>query len=437
MAGRSRPDLAFTAELRAAARSRPRIGASMLLVTIAAFLAAAIAWASQARLDEAATGQGRVVPSSQIQIVQNLEGGILAEILVREGDIVADAQVLLRIDDTSFGANLRENQARYFGLQAKVARLEGEINGSTPSFPADIEAALAADEMALYRSRRAELEAAVGILEQQAAQRRQELVELASRIDQLSESHRLAAEELGIMAPLVAEGVTSRVELLRLERQVNDIEGEREASRLAIPRVQSGLAEAERRIAERREAFRGEALEELNEARVRLRVLGEAARAAEDKVRRTEVRSPVHGTVKRILINTLGGVIQPGMDLVEIVPLEDTLLVEAEIRPADIAFLRPGQDANVKITAYDFASYGGLEAELEHISADTIVNEAGESFYRILVRTRINHLGTAADPLPIIPGMVAEVDIMTGSKTVLEYILNPINRARERALRER
>ena len=437
MAGRSRPDLAFTTELRAAARSRPRIGASMLLVTIAAFLAAAIAWASQARLDEAATGQGRVVPSSQIQIVQNLEGGILAEILVREGDIVADAQVLLRIDDTSFGANLRENQARYFGLQAKVARLEGEINGSTPSFPADIEAALAADEMALYRSRRAELEAAVGILEQQAAQRRQELVELASRIDQLSESHRLAAEELGIMAPLVAEGVTSRVEVLRLECQVNDIEGEREASRLAIPRVQSGLAEAERRIAERREAFRGEALEELNEARVRLRVLGEAARAAEDKVRRTEVRSPVHGTVKRILINTLGGVIQPGMDLVEIVPLEDTLLVEAEIRPADIAFLRPGQDANVKITAYDFASYGGLEAEFEHISADTIVNEAGESFYRILVRTRINHLGTATDPLPIIPGMVAEVDIMTGSKTVLEYILNPINRARERALRER
>lgn len=170
---------------------------------------------------------------------------------------------------------------------------------------------------------------------------------------------------------------------------------------------------------------------------MRLRVLGEAARAAEDKVRRTEVRSPVYGTVKRLLVNTLGGVIQPGMDLVEIVPLEDTLLIEAEIRPSDIAFMRPGQDANVKITAYDFASYGGLAAELEHISADTIVNDAGESFYRILVRTRTNHLGTVEDPLPIIPGMIAEVDIMTGSKTVLDYILNPINRARERALRER
>lgn len=176
MAGRPRPDLVFTAELRAAARSRPRIGASLLLVTIAAFLAAAIVWASQARLDEAATGLGRVVPSSQIQIVQNLEGGILAEILVREGDIVDQAQVLLRIDDTSHGANLRENQARYFGLQAKVARLEGEVGGATPSFPADIEAALAADEMALYRSRRAELDAAIGILEQQVAQRRKELV---------------------------------------------------------------------------------------------------------------------------------------------------------------------------------------------------------------------------------------------------------------------
>ena len=206
---------------------------------------------------------------------------------------------------------------------------------------------------------------------QQVVQRRQELVELDARVVRLEESHRLAAEELGIMEPLVAEGVTSRVEVLRLERQVNDIEGELSASRLAIPRVQSGLAEAERRTAQRREANRGEALEELNEARVRLRVLAEAARAAEDKVRRTEVRSPVYGTVKRLLVATLGGVIQPGMDLVEIVPLEDTLLVEAEIRPADIAFLRPGQDANVKITAYDFASYGALPAELEHIRGDS------------------------------------------------------------------
>ncbi len=437
MARRARRDLAFTAELRAAARSRPRLGASFLLLTIAAFFAAAIAWANQARLDEAASGMGRVVPSSQIQIVQNLEGGILAEILAREGQIIETGQVLLRIDDTSLGANLRENQARYFALQAKIARLDAEVGGAAPSFPADVEAALVADETALYRSRQAELAAAVGILQQQVAQRRQELVELDSRVAQLAESHRLAAEELGIMEPLVAEGVTSRVEVLRLERQVNDIEGELSASRLAIPRVRSSLAEAERRIAERREGFRGEALEELNEARVRLRVLAEAASAAEDKVRRTEVRSPVYGTVKRLLVNTLGGVIQPGMDLVEIVPLEDTLLVEAEIRPADIAFLRPGQDANVKITAYDFASYGGLAAELEHISADTIVNEAGESFYRILVRTETNHLGTIGDPLPIIPGMIAEVDILTGSKTVLDYILNPINRARERALRER
>ena len=226
VARRQRADLAFTAELRAAARSRPRLGASFLLVTIIAFLVAAIVWADQARLDEAARGIGRVIPSSQIQIVQNLEGGILSQILASEGEIVETGQVLLRIDDTSLGASLRENQARYFALRAKIARLEGEVEGATPSFPADVEADLAADEMALYRSRRAELDAAVEILEQQVVQRRQELVELDARVVQLEESHRLAAEELGIMEPLVAEGVTSRVEVLRLERQVNDIEGE-------------------------------------------------------------------------------------------------------------------------------------------------------------------------------------------------------------------
>ena len=253
MARRRSADLAFTAELRAAARARPRLGASFLLVTIVAFFAAAIAWANQAELDEAARGMGRVVPSSQIQIVQNLEGGIVSEILAREGEVVEAGQVLLRIDDTSLGANLRENQARYFALRAKVARLEAEVGDATPSFPADVEAELAADEMALYRSRQAELDAALAILEQQVAQRRQELVELDSRVAQLAESHRLAAEELGIMEPLVAEGVTSRVEVLRLERQVNDIDGELSASRLAIPRVRASLAESERRIVERRE----------------------------------------------------------------------------------------------------------------------------------------------------------------------------------------
>ena len=384
-------------------------------------------------------GTGRVIPSSQIQVVQNLEGGILSEILIREGEVVKEGQILLRIDDTGAASTFRENRARSLSLEAKIARLKAEVDGSKPKFPSALEgsAPTIAGELALYRARRAELESAISILRRQEEQRKQEIVEVQSKVKQLETRLSLANEELAILEPMVKKGVMSKVELLRLRRQVAGLDGELQGAKLSVPRIRSALSETRRRVEEKRATFRKEAQNELNESAVRLNVLKEAMTAVEDRVRRTEVKSPVFGTIKQLKINTIGGVIRPGMDLLEIVPLEDNLLVEAQVRPSDIAFLRPGQAAKVKITAYDFAQYGSLEAELEHISADTIVDEQGESFYQIRVRTDRSHLGNSTNPLPIIPGMVAQVDILTGKRTVLDYILKPILRARERAMRER
>ena len=225
--------------------------------------------------------------------------------------------------------------------------------------------------------------------------------------------------------------------MLQLERQVNDLQGQLDQANLTVPRAQAALREANERIASAYSSFRADALKELNDRNGELAGLKEAMAAGQDRVRRTEVRSPVRGTIKQIKINTIGGVVQPGQDLMEIVPLDDTLLIDARVRPADIAFIRPGQAATVKITAYDYSIYGGLDGKVEDISADTITNEKGESFYRVRVRTDRNHLGTPQKPLAIIPGMTAQIDVLTGHKTVLDYILKPILKARDEALKER
>ena len=231
--------------------------------------------------------------------------------------------------------------------------------------------------------------------------------------------------------------MVSKIDLLHLQRQVNDLDGELESARLSVPRIEAAVGEAHRRLEERQLNFRAEAQRELATDQPEATALAEVIAAAADRVQRTEVRSPVRGTIKRLLINTVGGVIQPGQDLVEIVPLEDTLLIEAKVRPADIGFLHPGQSALVKVTAYDFSIYGGLKGVVEDISADTITDERNESFYRVRVRTHDNALEKAGEPLPITPGMTAQVDILTGHKTVMDYLLKPILKAKERALRER
>ncbi len=443
MAGaRFREDADFMPAVHAATRSGARPTAYFLLFIIALFFVGFLWWADWATLDEVTRGDGKVIPSSQIQVVQNLEGGIVAGISVREGEVVNKGQILVRIDQTQAAAGYRESRAKYLSLLAAVSRLKAEVDGTEVVFPVEIlddAPNVATDELALFASGRSGLKADLAILRRQEDQRRQELVELRGRLVRLKESYKLVAEELKIIEPLVANGVVSKVELLRLRREANNIKGDREATRLAIPRALAARREAAQRIEERKISLRTESLRELNQRSAELAVIAETIASGKDRAFRADVRSPVRGTVKQLLVNTVGGIIRPGQDLVEIVPLEDSLLIEARVRPADIAFLRPGQDATVKITAYDFSIYGGLKAKVENISADTIEDEQqkGETFYRIRLRTDRSYLGTENEPLPIIPGMTASVDILTGEKTVLDYLLKPVLKVRERALRER
>jgi len=412
----------------------------MIFVIVISFLI----WADQAVLDQVTLGEGRVVPSGQTQVIQNLEGGILAEVLTSEGQIVDKGQVLMRIDNTVAESRLRELKQRYFSGLATVTRLESEIAGITDSeaikFPDELLQGapdVARSELALFVIRQQQLQSQLAILQDQLSQRQQELAELRGKADNLRGSFGLAQKELDITQPLAAQGVVSKVDLLRLERQVNDLRSDINAADLARPRAEAAVEEARKRLNERIVTFKTDASQDLTKAKLELAATAEEMGANQDRVTRTEVRSPVHGTIKEIKIRTIGGVIQPGQNLIEVVPIEDTLLVEAQIRPSDIAFIRPKQAAVVKVTAYDFSIYGGLDAVVEEISADTIQNEKGEHFFRIRLRTDKNFLGTTEKPLPIIPGMTASVDILTGHKTVLEYLLAPVMRARDTALRER
>ncbi len=440
MASFRRADTEFMSDLRSAVIRGPRVSTSLLLIAIIAFFGVGGYWTSQATIPMVARGEGRVIPSSQIQVVQHFEGGILAEILIKEGQVVSRDDTLLRIDDVQFEAKLSEDYARYLALLAGRARLTAEVNGRKPKYAREVldtNPELAESEDALYRARKAELGQSVAVFQRQTEQRRQELVEIESRITQLERSLELAQEELGITRPMVEQGVTSRIELIRIERGVNDIAGTLETARQSVPRARAAVREAEGRTLEKLATFKAEALAMLNDTNVRLATLAQMLTSMRDRVRRTDVRSPVDGTIKQLLINTVGGIIQPGMDLIEIVPLADNLLIEARIRPADIGFLRPDQKASVKITAYDYAIYGSLDAQIVHIAADSIVDEKGESYFEVRVRTDKNYLGDEDDPKPIIPGMVAQIDIQTGERTVLEYLLKPILRAQQRAFRER
>ncbi len=439
--GRVMPeDLDYMSDAAAAVMLRAPRGGRLILWGVFLFIVAGLIWANWAQLDEVTSGIGQVIPSTQLQVVQNLEGGIVSEIRVKDGDVVEKGQVLLRIDDTRFSSSLREARQRYYSLLLRKARLQAEAEGRPLKVPEEIKnkaPELVDDEQALFKARQKQLANNRKILEAQLTQRAQELDEAKARKAHLQRSLALLNKELKMTAPLVDAGAISEVDVLRLRRQVNDQRGDLEAVKLSIPRLESLLDEARKKLDEVELSFRAKAREELTDVLSELSQLQESAVALQDRVKRTEVRSPVRGTVKQVLVTTVGGVVQPGMDLVEIVPLDDTLLVEAKVSPRDIGFIGPGQEAVVKITAYDFAIYGGLKGRVEQISADAIQDEEGHAFYLVRVRTDKNHLGSKDHPLPIIPGMQAEVDILTGKKTVLQYLLKPVLRAKQNALRER
>lgn len=431
-------DTAFDANADWAIAEQTPHGARIVVWLSLAAVLVLLVWANFAVLNEVTRGEGKVIPSRQVQILQSLDGGIVSEILVKEGQTVKVGDLMLKVDPTRMVSSLRENRSQYLSLLAKATRLRALAEGSRflpPDEVASEAPEIVEQERALYESRRAELDATIGVSRQQAAQRSQELISVRARREQASQSFNLTARELEMTRPLAKSGAISDVELLRLERDVARYRGERDSANSDIPRLESAVAEASRKIQEIELTFRNIARSELSETNAKINALSEGSSALEDRVKQTEIRSPVNGTIKQLRVNTVGGVVQPGKDLVEVVPSDDALLLEARVLPRDIAFLHPGQKALVKFTAYDFATYGGLDASLEHISADTVVDEKGNAFFLVRVRTVSTSIGS--QKLPIIPGMVAEVDILTGKKSVLAYLMKPILRAKAKAMTER
>lgn len=408
-----------------------------LLYLVAATLIVLLAWAYVAEIDQVAKGTGRVVPSSHLKIIQSFDGGVVEEVAIEEGQVVEKGQLLMRIDPTRFAASFREGLAKSLALQAKAERLRALTTGSsfTPSAELLEKApALAAHERRLFETSQLELEEAQTIASEQLVQRQEELNEAEARLNQASRALNLALQELNLTRPLLRSGAVSEVEILRLQRDVSSARGERNQAVAQVSRLQSAIDEAQSRLREVTLEMQNDWRGELSEALGQLAALRESNVGLRDKVSMAEIRSPVDGTVQRLHVTTLGGVIQPGQEIIEIVPNDEQLLVEAHIAPQDIAFLSPGQPAFVKFTAYDFATYGGMKATLEHISADTITDEDDNTFYLVRVRTHARMLG---EGLTIIPGMTAQVDIRTGKRTVLDYLLKPLLRIKENALTER
>lgn len=396
-----------------------------------------IVWAAFASIDEITRGEARVVPTSQVQIIQSVDGGVVETLAVKEGQIVEAGQLLLRVDPTRFVSTMLESRAGQLSLQAKVLRLEALTRGTPFNPPDDLRKEapdVVAQETSLYESRKAEINAQIAIYQSQLAQRQQELNEVRARLDQAVRKLELKTREINATRPMVASGAVSEVEILRLESEIASLRGDREQSTAQLSRVQSSISEASRKIEEVQLTSRNAMSSELSDTMSKLASLTQGGRALEDKVKHADIKSPVRGTVKRLLVNTVGAVVQPGKEVVEVVPLDDALILEVQIAPKDIGFLRPGQAAMVKFSAYDFSIYGGLEAEVFLIGADSVLDEKGNAFYHVRVKTNQPSLGAN---LPIIPGMVAQVDIMTGKKSVLSYLLKPVLRAKANALTER
>ena len=430
---------AFELEADALLSRRGLQRARLIVWTALVVVALLLGWAALAQVDEVTRGDGRVIPSRQLQVVQSLDGGIVTEILVKEGQVVEAGQLLLKLEETRATSAVRDSAAQGFALRARQARLRAIAEGAAFLPPAvhngdPEERRILEEERRLYESRQSELHTMLSINQQQLAQRQQELSEMRARKSSAERGLDLGQQELAKTRPLLAGGAVSEVDILRLERDVAKSRGESEQASAQIARVQAAIGEAQRKMQETEISFRNDARKELAEVMGKLNALNEGSVALADKVDKAQVKSPVRGRVQRLLANTVGGVVQPGKDIVEIVPLDDALVLEAKVAPKDIAFIHPAQDATVKFTAYDFSVYGGLEAKVENISPDTVVDERGNAFYLVRVRTTRSNF---SEKMPIIPGMTAEVDILTGRKTVLSYLLKPVLKARAYALRER
>ncbi|WP_308936431.1 HlyD family type I secretion periplasmic adaptor subunit [Pseudovibrio japonicus] len=394
-----------------------------------------------ANVEEVTRGDGRVIPSRQMQIVQAPERGIVSEVLFYEGEIVEQGAVLVRLDNTGFASQLGELQQKKYALQARLARLTAEAHQAElvldQSNVSSQVAAFLRREMEVYVARQDQLDAEVAVLQSQFSQKEQDLKQLDAKARMLTANLTIISRELEINQRLYERGILPEIEYLRLKRQYTTIDGERQMLEATLASAHSAQQEVTQRVISAKTAFATNAQSELAAAKAELAVIDERLRGAEDRVHRSALVAPVRGVINKLNVSTIGAVVQAGEPLVEIVPLEDTLLIAAKIPPQNVAFLHPGQDVSAKITAYDYSIYGGLDGVLERISPDTSEDERGEAFFKVIVRTKQNHLGSDNHPLPITPGMTASIDILTGEKSVLSYIAKPLLKVKAEAFRER
>lgn len=412
----------------------------ILLYFIAGLLGLFILWANLATLEEVSRGEGKVIPSSEIQVIQSLEGGIIESFPVKTGDRVEKGQVILHLRNEQFKSDLSASQQKYYGLLATVTRLQAEADDTPLEFPDEV-TKLVLDsvkaERDAYDANRKQREGQLAVLEQQREQRQQEVTELQRRIADISSVLGLAQEERAMVAPMVERGAANKMELLQLDRQIAQQRAELNGLRLALPRSQTAVKEADERINELKSGFRATAQRELAEKTIEMNTVRETMTAHKDRTERSEIRAPMDGIVKDIKISTVGGVARAGEPIMEIVPVDDLLVVEARIKPSDIAFINPGQKAVVRLSSYDFSIYGAMQGNVTEVGADSFTTEKGESFYRVRVETSAEKLRKGDKEYDIKSGMQATVDIITGRKTVMQYLLKPFIKASQTALRER
>lgn len=412
----------------------------ILLYSVAGVMAIFLLWANIATLDEVARGDGKVIPSSEVQQIQNLEGGIVDEMLVQEGDIVKEGQVLLRMRNIQAKADFGATMQKYLGILATITRLQAEADGKDPVFSAQlikgVPDSVKAEQDAFDADKR-QNDSQLSVLKDQLSQKQQEVAELERRIADTSHVVKLAHDEHNMVAPMVAKGAASKKELLEIDRNIAQQTGELNGLRLALPRAQAAVKEVKSRIDSLTDDFKAQQQKSLAEKTIELNTIKQTLAAYQDKSERTEIKSPVNGKVKDIKVTTVGGVVKPGETIMEIVPVEDQLLIEGRIMPRDIAFIHPGQKAVVRLSAFDFSIYGSLEGQVVEISPDTITNDKGESFYRVRIKTDQTVYHHAGKELDIVPGMQATVDIVTGKKTVMNYLLKPFIKASQTAMHER
>lgn len=433
-------DAASTVAGSAAARSQVNNASLFLLWAITGFFVALFIWITIAEVDTVTRAEGRVIPSAKMQVIQNLEGGIVAEILVKQGQSVNAGDRLVALSTLQADSDMKSRYQQLLALEARAARLAGLASGQDPKFTktvSDSAPDLMSVEMATFLSKKLEQESQVAVLSAQVEQKTRELDEARITLLATRKSLELGREERATVARLVERGLEPRLELVRIDRAFAEQEGRAEVASVMIERLRSAINEMNARKDAMVRQFRSDALNELNRTMAELSPLKQAMPALVDKVSRTEIKAPMKGIVNRVFVTTLGGIVRPGDPIVEVVPGDDQLVVEALVLPKDIGFVKLGQLARVKITAYDYSIFGAMDGAVQSISADAVPNEKGEAFFQVRIETKTKAIEAIDKKLPIMPGMQAQIDIITGKKTILQFLSKPIVAMKENAFRER